>query len=149
MQQGQKDYFCELADQLVGKINGVNNEIIANTSYSLAMMAYVAGAGQAKLLVESKEASKFLLTQGSQINKPEALRRLSRDDVTNHLGCLRALFALQLKPAQQAQLEEVLVEYLINEEYVFRGKPLWGLLQSLQWEDKQLTQFLKKMFARV
>lgn len=44
-----------------------------------------------------------------------------------------------------------MIEYLVNEDYVFRGKYLWQCLSGIynKWSEAHLVQVLKMMFARV
>jgi len=117
----------EVADTVMSKLNAINFEIAANTSLALSMMRFMVEAKQAKQLGESASCAKFLMTVGSSLNKPDTLKRLSCQDIENHILVIQNMLTLgEVKPAQRECLETELIEYLCNDDYVMRGKNLWS-----------------------
>jgi hypothetical protein len=92
-----------------------------------------------------------LLVESSALNLPATLKRLTFKDIENHIKVIQCMLSTDLKKPQSECLEQVLVEYLCNNDFVFRGKPLWDCVMTLQkgWSEAHLQEFLKKLFQRV
>lgn len=82
------------------KLESLNFEVAANTSYALQMCNYLIEAGMSQELIGSKPLEKYLLSRESSLNQPATMKKLSRVDVENHLNTMRALMVLNLSGSQ-------------------------------------------------
>jgi len=76
---------------------------------------------------------------------------MTEKDVLNHLYIIQTLLMIEVKARWSEVLTTVLIEYLVNEDYVFRGAALWNAFYLLRnrWSEANLVVLLKQVFARI